>query len=303
MKEDSNKEKCPKRFGLWAAFIVGMGCMVLAIAVFDYFQRNGERYGDSSNQPLLQTATAGMLAADEKSTAPCAWLGIEVQEIDEAIAKQLGLGGNDGVLVTKVVEGSPSDNAGIERGDVIVRFDRRAIEEVSDLQKIIEKLSPGERVQVVLIRKESTERLYVKLESAPADNLQSIAMEQGIQQWGMAVAPAAQTVALTSGKPDDVTSGKSDDITSGNPDNVSGVMVMDVLPGGRAAQTGLQPGDVISSVNSQPTPDMASFVSAISSTAEGAVFDVSRGAENIYLVAYDREMTEYQNKPAEIPGM
>ena len=147
----------------------------------------------------------------------------------------------------------------------------------------------------MLIRTESTERLYVKLESAPANNLQSISMEEGIQQWGMALAPAAQTVALTSGKPDD--------ITSGNPDNVSGVMVMDVLPGGRAAQTGLQPGDVISGVNSQPTPDMASFVSAISSTAEGAVFDVSRGAENIYLVAYDREMTEYQNKPAEIPGM
>ena len=302
MKEESNKEKCPKKFGLWAAFIVGMGCMVVAIAVFDYFQRDGTRYGDSSNQPVLQTATAGMLAADEKSTAPGTWLGIEVQEIDETIAKQLGLGGNDGVLVTKVVERSPADNAGIERGDVIVRFDRRTIEEVSDLQEVISKLSSGERVQVVLIRKESTERLYVKLESAPADNLQSIAMEEGIQQWGMAVAPAAQTVALTSGKPDDVTSGKSDDITSGNPDNVSGVVVMDVLPGGMAAQTGLQPGDIISSVNSQPTPDMASFVSAISSAAE-AVFDVSRDAENIYLVAYERDMTEYQNKPDDIPGM
>ena len=302
MKEESNKEKCPKKFGLWAAFIVGMGCMVVAIAVFDYFQRDGTRYGDSSNQPVLQTAAAGMLAADEKSTAPGTWLGIEVQEIDETIAKQLGLGGNDGVLVTKVVEGSPADNAGIERGDVIVRFDRRTIEEVSDLQKVISKLSSGERVQVVLIRKESTERLYVKLESAPVGNLQSIAMEEGIQQWGMAVAPTAQTVALTSGKPDDVTSGKSDDITSGNPDNVSGVVVMDVLPGGMAAQTGLQPGDIISSVNSQPTPDMASFVSAISSAAE-AVFDVSRDAENIYLVAYERDMTEYQNKPDDIPGM
>ena len=70
-----------------------------------------------------------------------------------------------------------------------------------------------------------------------------------------------------------------------------------------AAQTGLQPGDVISSVNSLPTPDMASFVSAIGGVAGGAVFDVSRGAENIYLVAYDREMSENQSKPGIIPGM
>jgi len=265
---------------------LGLGCIVIILAILDALQKGREGYYDEGLfQHKLQTV-AIISEARENNPAAAPWLGIEIQDIDETVAEQLGLRNDNGVLVSKVIQGSPADNSGIKRGDVIVRFNHRSIKDALFLQNLIAKLSAGERVQVVVIRNGDSKFLYVKIGITPTSNENAAFIGSGVLQWGIEVSPLTATLAQSFG----ITESKE------------GVLVVKVQPGTRAALAGLQPGDLIISVNSSPTPDMSTFFSAISSTQE-AVFDIVRGDENLYIVAYENDKSGYQGKPTDVPGM
>jgi len=269
MKQESDKNECPRNFKLYAALILGFGCMVTALAILDALQRGVLGYGEGQLQHNLQTV-ADISENQENNPAETPWLGIEIQDIDGTIVRQFGLRNSDGALVNKVVPGSPAADSGIMRGDAIVRFDHRSIKDASSLQNLLSELSIGERVQVVVVRDGDFMSLYVKIGIAPASNAntdQSIG--DGLFQWGMKVSPLTAALAQL----------------YGIPESKEGVVVVQVQPDSRAALSGLQPGDLIASINSHPTPDMSAFLSIISSTRE-AVFDVSRSDENLYITAY-----------------
>lgn len=269
MKQEPNKDKCPKNFKLYAALVLGLGCIVIILAIFDSLQRGRAGYDEGLLQHKLQTV-AIISEARENNPAETPWLGIEIQDIDEIIAEQLGLPKDNGVLVSKVIQGSPADNSGIKRGDVIVRFDHRSIKDASFLQNLIAKLSVGERVQVVVVRNGDSKSLYVKIGVTPTSNANATSIGGEVLQWGIEVSPLTATLAQSFG----ITESKE------------GIVVVQIQPGAGAALAGLLPGDLILSVNSNPTPDMSTFFSAINSTQE-TVFDIVRGDENLYLVAYE----------------
>jgi len=281
MKKESNKEKCPKNFKLYAALLLGFGCMIMALAMFDSLQKGRAGYGDGQLSDKILTV-ANVSETREISPAETAWLGIEIQDIDETIAKQIDIRNDYGVLVNKVIQGSPADNSGIKRGDAIVRFNHRGVKDVSFLQNLIAKLSVGERVQVVIVRNGDSKTLYVKIGAVPASNENT----ESMLLWGMAVSPLTATLAQA----------------FGIPENNEGVVVIQVQPGTRAAIAGLLPGDLIMGVNSMPTPDISNFFTAISSTEE-VIFDISRDDENIYLTADEEDKPGYQGKPPGISVM
>ncbi|MBA7667962.1 hypothetical protein ES703_76064 [subsurface metagenome] len=285
MKQEPNKYKCPKNFKLYAALVLGMGCMVITLAILDSLQRGRVGYDDGLLQHKLQPA-AIISEVRENNPAETPWLGIEIQDIDETIAEQLDLRNSNGVLVSKVIQGSPADKSGIKRGDVIVRFDHRSIKDASFLQNLIAKLSVGERVQVVVVRNGDSKSLYVKIGVTPTSNANPASIGGEVLQWGIEVSPLTATLAQSFG----ITESKE------------GIVVVQIQPGAGAALAGLLPGDLILSVNSSPTPDMSTFLSAISSTQE-TVFDIVRGDENLYLAAYENDKPGYQGKPADVPGM
>jgi len=265
MKQEPPKEKCPKNFKLYTAFVLGITFVIIILVIFDFLQR-GRAGHDEQIQYKSQTA-AYVSESDKNISTVTPWLGIEILDIDETMAGQLGLGNNDGVLVNKVVQGSPADDGGIERGDVIVKFDHRSVKDASFLKNLVADLSIGQRVQVVVVRNGDIETLYVKI--ASMGNL-GLSEDGGVIQWGMEVSSLTPTLA------------QSFDV----PESKKGVVVTQVQPDSRAALAGLQSGDLIISVNSSPTPDMSTFLSAISSTSK-AVFDISRGNDNLYLMAYE----------------
>jgi len=279
MEQEPHKSKCPRNFKLYAALVLGIGCMVLTLAILDALQKGMTARYEGLIQHKVQTV-ASVSEAGENNPAAMPWLGIEIQDIDETIARQLDLRNSNGVLVTKVLQGSPADNGGIKRGDVIVRFDRRSIKDASFLQNLIADLSVGQRAQVVVVRNGDYESLYVKMGVAPESYANAASMLEGVNtdlyigdgvlhQWGIEVSPLTATLAQSLGVPE----------------SKGGVLVVQVQPDARAASAGLQSGDVIMSVNSSPTPDMSTFISAISSAQE-AVFDIVRDDETLYLVAY-----------------
>src|SRR6266849_883118 len=81
------------------------------------------------------------------------WLGVRIQQVTEDIAESLGLKPPRGALVAGVDEKGPAKPAGIEPGDVIVKFDGKDIREMKDLPRIVADTPVGKDVDVVIVRK------------------------------------------------------------------------------------------------------------------------------------------------------
>ncbi|MGC5781439.1 DegQ family serine endoprotease [Methylobacterium sp. NFXW15] len=82
------------------------------------------------------------------------WLGVRIQNVDDATAEALGLkGGARGALVAGVDEKGPAKAAGIEVGDVIVKFNGTPVKASSDLPRIVASTPVGQKVDVAVVRK------------------------------------------------------------------------------------------------------------------------------------------------------
>lgn len=79
-------------------------------------------------------------------------LGIQVQNLDDELKGQLGSKADEGVVVMGVDPGSPAYDAGIQKGDVIIKANRKKVASTADLSKIIKSLSPGDDLLVVVER-------------------------------------------------------------------------------------------------------------------------------------------------------
>lgn len=80
------------------------------------------------------------------------WLGIAGISLNRQIALQYDLPVEHGVLVVRIVPGSPADRAGIESGDIIVEFDGKRIDRMEDLQEILSKKTPGCECEAAIVR-------------------------------------------------------------------------------------------------------------------------------------------------------
>src|SRR5690349_3333269 len=91
------------------------------------------------------------------------WLGVRIQQVSDEIAESLSIKPARGALVAGVDDKGPAKPAGIEPGDVIVRFDGKDVKEMRDLPKIVADTPVGKDVEVVVIRKGKEEKKSVKL--------------------------------------------------------------------------------------------------------------------------------------------
>jgi serine protease Do len=81
------------------------------------------------------------------------WLGVSIQEVTDEIGESLNVKPARGALVGKIDDKGPAKPAGIESGDVIVKFDGKDIKVMKDLPRIVADTPVGKEVDVVLIRK------------------------------------------------------------------------------------------------------------------------------------------------------
>src|SRR5580765_549638 len=98
------------------------------------------------------------------------WLGVKIQQVTDEIADSLNLKPTRGALVAGVDDKGPAKPAGIEAGDVIVKFDGKDIKEMRDLPRIVGDTPVGKDVEVVVVRKGKEETKTVRLgrlEDAP----------------------------------------------------------------------------------------------------------------------------------------
>ncbi|MBF0486043.1 MAG: trypsin-like peptidase domain-containing protein [Candidatus Omnitrophica bacterium] len=112
----------------------------------------------------------GMLAAPvidiqnvKRSPVPIRF-GLEVMPMDSVIAQQFGLRDRQGVLVNRVMDGSPADVAGIQRGDVIISVAGITITDKDEIPKVVANFRAGENVNVRFLRNGKIDEVLVRLQ-------------------------------------------------------------------------------------------------------------------------------------------
>lgn len=88
-------------------------------------------------------------------------IGVQIDQVTKDVAESLGLGKAQGVLVRGVEEGAPADKAGVEAGDIILRFDGKPIEKAADLPRFVGNTKPGSRVGLTVFRRGLNKDLMV----------------------------------------------------------------------------------------------------------------------------------------------
>jgi serine protease Do len=93
-------------------------------------------------------------------------IGVQVQDITKELAERLGIEDTAGALVAEVVEGSPAERAGIERGDVILEVNRQAVGSAAAFAKAVRSAEPGKSVLLLVRSGRGTRYVAVKPEAA-----------------------------------------------------------------------------------------------------------------------------------------
>ena len=97
------------------------------------------------------------------------WLGVNIQAVDKSLARAYGLSSAAGVIVTSVEDDSPGDEAGLQVGDLILRFDGELISETRELSRRVAEAELGKAIKLNIIRETKRRELTVTLKERETD--------------------------------------------------------------------------------------------------------------------------------------
>jgi serine protease Do len=198
------------------------------------------------------------------------YLGINIQNITDDLAKSLQLKDTSGALVSEVVQGSPAAKAGVKRGDVVVNFNTQQIKGSHELSSSVAGTAVGKQVPLKVIRdgKELTLRVIVgKLDSKEPEESAEVA-ESSPGKWGLQLQDLTPDLARQLGS-------KAQ----------HGVVVAGVQPDSPADDASIQRGDIILEVNRQPVKGVSDVQETLGKLKGGSVLLlVQRQGGTIYIV-------------------
>jgi serine protease Do len=183
------------------------------------------------------------------------WLGVQIQGVDEDLAKSLKMSDTRGAIVSNVTPGSPADEAGLKPGDVVRDLDGKPVETSSDLSSRVASMGPGGRVALDVLRDGSEKTIEVKLGTFPDEQEAEAKGEAGHGRLGAAVRTLTPDLA------------QGLDI----PADAHGVVIVQVEPGSPADTAGLRERDIVVSVDGQPVADAGAFRASVEKARPGEV--------------------------------
>ena len=200
-------------------------------------------------------------------------LGVTVQGVTPEMAENLGLKQASGAIVSNVGEGSAAEKAGIKRGDIIQSFNGLPVHDTNTLRNRVAEAGPGSSASVVILRDGSEQKLTVKLDEAAA----SKAARNGEREPAASEDKTSLGVAVTPLTPELAERAKASK-------NARGLLIEDVNPNGRAADAGIQAGDVIQEVNRQPVKSVDELKAALKqSSGRPTLLLIQRQGSDIFV--------------------
>ncbi|MEH6435113.1 Do family serine endopeptidase [Massilia sp. DD77] len=194
-------------------------------------------------------------------------LGVTVQEVGQDFADSFRLESPEGALISSVERGGPAERAGLKSGDVVRRVNGQAIVSSGDLPGIMALAKPGERVSLDVWRDGKLVRIDATLGDASEKGKR--APEELAQQeqdnsakLGLALRPLEPVERRQSGIP-------------------AGLVIEDAS--GAALAAGIQPGDVLISVNGRPVQSVAQVRDVVAKASKSVALLVQRGSDRIFI--------------------
>lgn len=200
-------------------------------------------------------------------------IGVQITQVDEGVAKALGLEDAKGALVSAVEPDGPAAKAGIRSGDVILKFGDRRVEHMSDLPRTVGAVKPGTEVPVEVWRKGKTVTLKATVEEIPGtpeSSDTSAPAPSNVDRLGMSVKAMSKAEAEQVGVE-------------------TGVIVAEAS--GAAAETGIMEGDVIVRINDQDIDSPSQYNKVVKGLPKdkAAAVLVVRGSNSQWLLITPEE--------------
>jgi serine protease Do len=197
------------------------------------------------------------------------WIGVMIQDITSELTKSFGLKNPRGVLVSDVVQGSPADKAGLQRGDVIIQFNGKKVENAHKLSQLAAATHPNTTVDIDLVRKGETKNLNLTVATMPSDE-QASAVPEEETGWGLTVEELTPRLAMQLGVASET----------------RGVVVSGITDESPADAAGLRRGDIILEVDRIPISNMDDYQQALDQVKRGEnlLLLAKRGRGTFYIV-------------------
>ncbi len=222
----------------------------------------------------INTAKGLLPQLISKGSVTRGYLGVNIQDVTPELAASLHIKDAKGALVGDVMGDTPAEKAGIKRGDVIVAFNGREIENSHELPSLVAATPVGKEVPVKVVRDGKEVTLRVTVARMEAKEPQEVKTEKASEsKWGL------QFEELTAER------SKELGIKAGH-----GVVITAVRPGSPAADAALRAGDVVLEVNRHPVKtveDMKQQLAQADPSKGGALLLVQRGDGTFYVVLKD----------------
>lgn len=198
------------------------------------------------------------------------WLGVTIQELDENTAKALGLKEAKGALIAEALPNEPAAKAGIRSGDVVVAINGQEITDAGTLLRVVAQQTPGEKVQVEVLRHGKVRKFGVTLGARDPQRLAHQGDPDEAQETalGLSLRPLDEREAQAMGL-----------------DQARGLLVTAVQPDSDAARGDVRAGDVVLEANQQPVDSIEEFQRVLREDAaqKGVVMLlIRRQAQNIF---------------------
>ncbi len=190
-------------------------------------------------------------------------LGVAVQDVSQALAESFGLDAPRGALVSQVETDSPAEKAGLQAGDVILKFDGQPVASSAELPPKVAGMTPGKAVPMEVWRAGGVRSMTVavgEMKAAMVANDETNTADQG--RLGVAVRPLDAQEAREA-------------------ETAGGLLVLDA--GGPAARAGIAPGDVILAVNGRPISSVAELRGQIEAAGRHIALLIQRDDARIFV--------------------
>lgn len=193
-------------------------------------------------------------------------IGVYVQKMNSAQARQLGISETKGALVTKIRSGGAAESAGLEVGDVILNVNKTSITSPGEMQEAISNYRPGDRIEVSYIRNQREEKILITLRdkhnSTRGRQLASLPEVNPFRRVGFEVRP------LTAAEQNQL--------------QLKGLRVMSVFRNTKIAATNMTANFIITKANEVPISQPAELLRIIEGSTEVVLEGYYEGFEGAY---------------------
>tara|TARA_R110002110_G_scaffold406421_1_gene626344 strand:- start:156277 stop:157677 length:1401 start_codon:yes stop_codon:yes gene_type:complete len=218
------------------------------------FTRSGGSIGLSFAIPVSVVRNV-VAQLKENGKVTRGWLGVTIQDVDKNLAESFGLDRPQGALVAQLADGSPAEKAGLQSGDIIVKFDGQSIETSSELPHVVGLINPGTTVPVEIVRDNKRKTIKVKVGGLDADDSYSLTAGNAKEGYGGRLGLVVEAAS---------------------PETLErwgingGVVVREVVPSSVGSEAGIVPGDVITLIGSSPIKSVENYDNTVEKLKAGS---------------------------------